>query len=212
MGELFGGVETINLPDAELFYWPTLFPAADASNFFSALVDGIAWRQDDILIAGKTIPVPRLNAWYGDDKAVYTYSGIRFESLPWTRVLMQLRDTVAKRIDVDAGKPVIFNSVLANYYRDEQDSVAWHADDEPELGTNPLIASLSLGATRRFCLRHNTLKTRVELPLSNGSLLLMAGTTQHHWQHQVPKERAVTEGRVNLTFRHVGLTVAQQHP
>lgn len=203
MGELFGGVEIINLPDAELFYWPALLPAADAGNFFSALVDGIAWRQDDILIAGKTIPVPRLNAWYGDDKAVYTYSGIRFDALPWTQVLMQLRDTVAKRIEVDAGKPVIFNSVLANYYRDEKDSVAWHADDEPELGRNALIASLSFGATRRFCLRHITSKKRFEIALPSGSLWVMAGATQHHWQHQVPKEKAATEGRVNLTFRYV---------
>lgn len=200
---LFSGMETIRLPDAELYYWPDLVPAADAHCHFHALRDTITWRQDTIVIAGKRIAVPRLNAWYGDSHAVYTWSGIRFESLPWMPLLAQLRDTVVQRITADTGMRATFNSVLANYYRDGNDSVAWHADDEPELGRNPLIASFSLGATRRFCMRHVTLKQRFELPLPAGSLLLMVGTTQHHWQHQVPKEKAVTAGRVNLTFRSV---------
>ena len=203
MSGLFNEVEHFNLPDAELYYWPAFLGQEEAQTCLIDLQQSLAWRQDEIVIAGKTIPVPRLNVWYGDERASYTYSGIHFESLPWTVRLHQLRDRIEQQVRADTSLAPAFNSVLANWYRHGQDSVAWHADDEPELGSDPLIASLSLGATRRFCLRHNTRGDRFELPLTSGSLLVMAGRTQHHWQHQVPKEQGVTEGRINLTFRRV---------
>ncbi len=200
---LFGGVERIVLPDAKLFYWSNFIASLEADDIFRQLENAIGWRQDTITIAGKTILIPRLNAWYGDSGAVYAYSGIRFNALPWLPVLRDLRKRITDQLTQEVGLAASFNSVLANWYRNGEDSVVWHADDEPELGRNPLIASLSLGASRRFMLKHMQSKQTFEITLPSGSLLVMAGTTQHHWQHQVPKEKSVTAGRINLTFRTV---------
>lgn len=146
---------------------------------------------------GRTVPAPRLEAWYGDPGAAYTYSGLAHEPLPWTAELQDLRERV------ESATATTFNSVLANLYRSGADSNGWHADDEPELGEQPVIASLSLGATRRFLLRHRASGERVELMLEAGSLLVMRGATQQCWQHCVPKQRTVQAPRINLTFRRV---------
>lgn len=143
------------------------------------------------------MPAPRLEAWYGDAGASYSYSGLAHEPLPWTPELQRLRE----RVEVAAG--TTFNSVLANLYRDGNDSNGWHADDESELGEQPVIASLSLGAARRFLLRHRASVERVEVVLEAGSLLLMRGKTQQCWKHSVPKQRTVHAPRINLTFRRV---------
>ena len=136
---------------------------------------------------------PRLTAWYGDEGKTYVYSGIRNHPLPWTPLLLALK---AK---AEGFAESAFNSVLLNYYRDGGDSVGWHADNEPELGGRPVIASLSLGATRTFELRRRTTGKVAKLPLTSGSILVMRGTTQHNWVHRVPKEPG-SASRINLTF------------
>jgi alkylated DNA repair dioxygenase AlkB len=161
------------------------------------LLAELAWEQESISIAGRTVLVPRLVCWYGDASARYRYSGVDHQPLPWTGTLSEIRMLVESRV----GAP--FNSVLGNYYRGGSDSMGWHADKEAELGINPTIASLSLGVSRRFLLRHNRTHEQCELKLAHGSLLMMAGSLQHHWRHCVPKTRAAEDPRINLTFRYI---------
>jgi len=164
-----------------------------------ALLDHIAWRSEDIVVWGKRYRQPRLIAWYGDRGHSYTYSGIRFEPLPWTDVLASIRGCV------QAATKIEFNSVLLNYYRDQNDSMGMHSDDEPELGPRPIIASVSLGSERTFVLKHRTRKDlkRVRLPLQSGSLLVMQGDTQRNWKHGIDKQRRPCGPRINLTFRRI---------
>jgi alkylated DNA repair dioxygenase AlkB len=172
-------------------------PQSDA--YFAELLDLVDWRQYSIRICGKQVASPRLSAWYGDPDAHYSYSGLSLEPRPWLPIILELKT----RVEAVCNAP--FNSVLLNLYRDGADSMGWHSDDEPELGERPVIASLSLGATRRFRLRHRRRKELepVAIELENGSLLIMGGDTQRFWRHQVPKSKRVTEPRVNLTFRNV---------
>ena len=194
------GEEVIVVPcrDGDLRYWPHAFSAAEADSLFEALRRSIAWSQEEIIVFGQPRLVPRLVAWHGDPGTGYTYSGTFHEPRPWTAELATLR----RKVESLTGHT--FNSVLLNQYRDGRDGMGWHADDEPELGTHPVIASVSLGATRRFRMRHR--RNAVEpltLPLTHGSLLLMAGATQHHWVHAVPKTATPVGARINLTFRTV---------
>ena len=142
---------------------------------------------------------PRLNAWYGDPGCRYGYSGTRFEPLPWTETLTDIKERLTATLGV------AFNSMLANRYRDGRDSVAWHSDDEPELGRNPVIASVSLGATRRFTLKHKSRRDirPLAVDLTHGSLLVMSGPTQHQWLHQIAKTTRIVGERINLTFRYI---------
>jgi alkylated DNA repair dioxygenase AlkB len=154
----------------------------------------IRWRQDVMRFGERTVLLPRLTSWYGDGGKTYVYSGIRNRPLPWTAPLLMLKEkaeTFAKSA---------FNSVLLNYYRDGNDSVGWHADNERELGDQPVIASLSFGAMRTFELRSRRTGRVERLPLASGSILVMRGTTQQHWVHRVPREPGRT-ARINLTFR-----------
>lgn len=173
--------------------------ADEADRVFERLLEELEWQQTRIRIQGKVIPVPRLDVWYGDPGRSYRYSGVQFQPLAWTTTLRRIKSELERR------QGLTFNSVLANLYRDGSDSVAWHSDDEPELGARPTIASLSLGAERRFSLRHKTRRdlgsTRVDLP--SGSLLVMAGDTQRYWQHQLAKTARAVGARINLTFRTV---------
>ncbi|HBR98454.1 MAG TPA: alpha-ketoglutarate-dependent dioxygenase AlkB [Gammaproteobacteria bacterium] len=188
--------------------WLTLhtavFETHEADQLLMTLKAELDWQQSRIRIAGRELPIPRLNAWYGDADADYGYSGIALAPLPWTPELTTVRQAVQQRCDHG------FNSVLANLYRDGQDSVAWHADDEKALGRNPVIASVSLGGTRRFQLKHRRDKTlsRIDLDLPHNSLLVMGGALQHHWVHAVPKTRKPCDARINLTFRRI-ITPAQ---
>lgn len=191
--------QQIPIEDGSIALLRDWIPPAEAPALFTRLKDELAWEQSTIWIAGMQRRIPRLNAWYGDPGASYRYSGTWFEPKPWTASLAQLRDRVSGIGGCE------FNSVLANLYRDGNDSVGWHSDDERELGINPSIASLSLGSERRFVLKHKRRKSisRLDLVLPSGSLLLMTGATQHHWLHQLPKTRLVVGPRINLTFRRV---------
>lgn len=191
------GLSRIELPDADLGYYRKLF--SDPQSFYRQLCDEVAWRQDTITMYGKPVLIPRLNAWYGDSDAQYGYSGLAMDPLPWTPLLDSIRQPVQQLLNLH------FNSVLVNHYRDGNDSVAWHSDDEPELGAEPIIASVSFGAVRRFQLRHrnNRQLPMQQIELASGSLLVMRGSTQRCWQHQVPKQRSVVDGRINLTFRQI---------
>ena len=182
--------------DGAVFLYPDALPPAAADRLLEALRDGIAWRQEVATLMGRRVPIPRLTAWHG--AAGYVYSGIRMTPAPWTPPLLELK-ALAEAL---AGQP--FNSVLLNLYRHGRDSVSWHADNEPGLGPNPVIASLSLGAVRRFQLKHRRLPERLALDLPHGSCLIMAGAAQHHWLHQLPKTRAPVGPRINLTFRRMG--------
>jgi alkylated DNA repair dioxygenase AlkB len=198
------GVESVLCLDREgalVRLWPTAFAGEDAERWFTALRSGIGWRQEDIMIFGQRRLVPRLVAWHGDPGAVYTYSGTTHTPAAWTAPLAQIRDRVQELVGS------AFNAVLLNLYRDGRDGMGWHADDEPELGRNPMIASVSLGAARRFRLRHRRRRAlALDLELSGGSLLVMSGATQHHWVHALPKTTRPVGERINLTFRRVGLT------
>ncbi|PZW64610.1 alkylated DNA repair dioxygenase AlkB [Pseudomonas sp. URMO17WK12:I1] len=186
----------LQLPDAELTYQPGWLDRATADDWLQRLVEQTPWQQPEVVLFGRQLPVPRLVAWYGDSEARYRYSGMTHQPLPWTPLLAEIR----QRLVDSLGQPL--NGVLLNYYRDGQDSMGWHSDDERELGAEPLVASLSLGGERRFDLRRKG-GTRIEhsLQLAHGSLLVMGGQTQHHWQHQVAKTRKPCAPRLNLTFR-----------
>ena len=159
----------------------------------------ILWKQDSIKLYGKTIPLPRLTAWYGDSGKSYKYAGIRSEPNEWNKGLLYLKEETERL----AG--VVFNSVLLNWYRDGEDYLNWHADDEKELGLNPVIGSVNFGETRDFLLRRNLdPPQKIALPLKHGTLLIMRGELQHYWQHSVPKRKRVNGSRFNLTFRQIG--------
>ena len=186
------------LADGDLRWQPEWLDPATADQWLAALLVEVPWQQPEVFVHGRQHRVPRLLAWYGDSEAHYGYAGLNHRPLPWTPLLAAIR----ARVQAEVGQPL--NAVLLNYYRDGQDSMGWHSDDEAALGRNPLIASLSLGGTRRFDLRRKG-AGRIEhsLPLGHGSLLVMAGATQHHWQHQVAKTRSPCAPRLNLTFRRV---------
>ncbi|MCQ4327496.1 alpha-ketoglutarate-dependent dioxygenase AlkB [Stutzerimonas stutzeri] len=186
----------IDLPDACLRYLPHWLDRATADVWLHRLIAETPWEQPQVRVYGRTLAVPRLVAWYGDAEARYRYSGLLHEPLPWTPLLEEIRRRLQAEVD---GR---FNGALLNLYRDGQDAMGWHSDDEPELGCEPLLASLSLGAVRRFDLRRKG-SSRIEhsLALGHGSLLVMGGATQHHWQHQIARTRQVLTPRLNLTFR-----------
>ena len=194
----------MGLAGADLEYLPGFLSPGDADDLLAALLADVPWQQPVVQLFGRTFRSPRLAAWYGDPGAVYQYSGLVNEPLPWLASLAVLRGRIEHRF----GQP--FNSVLLNLYRDGADSMGWHRDHEPELGENPVIASISLGGIRRFVLQHSrqTDMTRLELRPEHGSLLLMRGATQHFWRHCVPKTRKVVAPRVNLTFRRIVFPVA----
>lgn len=193
--------ESISVPDGNLEWFPNFLPSYVANRCFSELIDHVPWQHEHVTMYGQRIAVPRLTAWFGDPRTTYTYSGITMSPKPWTPLLLELKSRVETKVP---GAP--FNSVLLNLYRDGNDSVSWHSDDEPELGRNPVIASVSLGQARTFRLKHKLDASipKVEIELTHGSLLVMGGALQHFWKHQLPKRRSQNLGpRINLTFRRI---------
>ncbi|WP_139924939.1 alpha-ketoglutarate-dependent dioxygenase AlkB [Hymenobacter sp. DG01] len=191
----------IALPHAELLFDPNFLPPAEAQTLLQELTSRLAWKHEPIKLFGREVMQPRLTAWHGDAGASYRYSGIQLQPEPWTPALLHLRR------QVEAATGTTFNSVLLNLYRSGQDSMGWHADDEPELGPEPIIASVTLGATRNFRLKprdpQHTAHGPITLPLTAGSLLLMRGPTQRYWLHALPKTARPVGHRLNLTFRLV---------
>jgi alkylated DNA repair dioxygenase AlkB len=186
------------VPDAHIEYYPNFFSEEQANVLFEKLLTETSWQQDNITVYGKTYPQPRLTALFGNEGMPYSYSNITMHPQPWNEILLQMKLKIAKVTQCD------FTTVLLNRYRNGQDSNGWHADNEKELGTNPVIASISLGAARAFHLQHNSIKeARLKLTLEHGSLLLMKGTTQHYWKHQIPKTAKTVDQRINLTFRTI---------
>jgi alkylated DNA repair dioxygenase AlkB len=189
------GLEAIPIEDGELALLAQLPLPVSNAEVFARLRDETAWRSETVIVYGKRHLQPRLTAWHGE--ASYTYSGLRLAPLPMTPLLEQLRAAV------EAVTSHRYNSVLLNYYRDGADSMGMHSDDEPELGPEPAIASLSYGAARTFILRHKRNKRTLKLELEDGNLLLMAGSTQQNWLHGINKTARQTGPRINLTFRYV---------
>jgi len=176
-----------------LDYREAFYSKSVADALFEQLRAETPWQQE----RGRTGPFPRLTAWYADAGLTYSYSGVTHEALLWTPALLAVR----LRVEDAAGTSL--NSLLLNFYRDGQDSIGYHTDAEPELGTNPVIASISLGAVRQFVMKHIETGEKLKYDLAHGSLLIMAGTCQHHWLHGVPKTKAVVRPRINLTFRKI---------
>ena len=186
------------LSDANISYYPNFLTEQDATMLFDTLFNETDWKEESITLFGKSYKQPRLTAWYGEEGMNYSYSGIKMIPVPFTPVLLNLRSLIEDFTQES------FNSVLLNLYRDGNDSNGWHSDSEKELGKDPVIASLSLGAARTFKLKHKHKKdTRFDISLVHGSLLLMKSETQHYWKHQVPKSRKVDLARINLTFRRI---------
>ena len=182
--------------DGEAFLYPELFSKEESNHFLHVLQQEITWKQEPIVIFGKQVMQPRLTAWYGDEGMSYRYSGITMQPERWTKSLLKIKE----RIEAIAG--ITFNSALLNQYRDGKDSMGWHRDNEKELGHNPVIGSVSFGATRKFVLRHyhdQSVKRSAEL--AHGSFLLMRGKTQHCWMHSIPKTTKPLGSRINITFR-----------
>ncbi|MEN9988249.1 MAG: hypothetical protein RLZZ585_1288 [Bacteroidota bacterium] len=187
------------IQDGEYWFMPNFLSEDQVIQHESLLLNTIEWKQEEVYVFGKKYKEPRKTAWYGDEECIYSYAGKTNHPKPWTEALLQLKTNIEALIPGAS-----FNSVLLNQYRDGNDKMGWHSDNEKELGKNPLIASLSLGATRFFDLKHKRLKSlkkRLELPA--GSLLIMCGSTQENWLHQIPQQKTVKEPRINLTFRRV---------
>ena len=188
----------IDLPDCDILFYPEVYDPEKATRIYTSLMAKTPWRADTITVFGKTYDQPRLTAWYGEEGKSYSYSNIDMHPIPFTERLLDIKS------NIESLTGERFNSCLLNLYRDGQDSNGWHADDEKELGENPVIASVSFGQSRMFHLRNKkdkSLKHKIEL--TPGSLLLMRGSTQHFWQHQVPKTKRKIDPRINLTFRYI---------
>jgi alkylated DNA repair dioxygenase AlkB len=185
-----------NLQDLEMIYYPNLFDEEESNLLLKELIKTTKWQQDIITVFNKNHLQPRLTAFYGNDGKPYSYSNITMEPHFFTPMLSKIKHFVEAETNTN------FNAVLLNYYRNGNDSMGWHSDNEKELGENPIIASVTFGAERIFQLKHNTIiGLKQNIKLESGSLLLMKGSTQHFWKHQIPKTTKPVGERVNLTFR-----------
>ncbi|PSF34514.1 alpha-ketoglutarate-dependent dioxygenase AlkB [Aphanothece hegewaldii CCALA 016] len=189
--------EQLPIEQGEIIYYSNFFEQPTSDFLYRELENNIKWTQDYLKIYGKSIALPRLTAWYGEPEKRYAYSGIEMNPHPWIEPLLFIKK------EIELVTKVKFNSVLINFYRDGNDSVAWHSDDENELGEYPVIGSVSLGGIRRFMLKPKNKESnqKYELELAHGSFLLMSGETQKYWLHQVPKTKKQVKPRINLTFR-----------
>lgn len=183
------------IEDGEFIYHVKYFSKTESDKYLNTLINSIEWRQDRMTMYGKEINFPRLTAWYGNGDKPYTFSGITLPAKVWTPELLEIKASLKSLVEID------FNSVLLNRYRSGDDWISWHQDAEKELGRNPVIASVNFGGTRKFQIRHLRTKEKLDIELGHGSVLVMMGAMQHHWQHQVPKTKKQIGERLNLTFR-----------
>lgn len=183
----------------EVVFYEDFLGQQEADLFFKLLQDQVPWKQEPIWMFGKKVMQPRLTALFGDPEVKYSYSGIEMKAFSWIEPLIQIRERLKAQV------PTQFTHVLLNYYRDGKDSMGWHRDNESSLGKNPCIASVSLGETRTFQIRNKETKShKIDISLTHGSLLVMAGESQHFWEHQIPKTKKELGPRINLTFRKLG--------
>jgi alkylated DNA repair dioxygenase AlkB len=195
---MFQEIQSYGMKDASLTFDPIFMDNKQADYYYKHLLAQVRWEQYHIKMFGKTLPQPRLTAWYGENDAAYSYSGIQLMPLPFTAELLYLKNSI------EAYTKQEFNSVLLNLYRNQQDSMGWHSDDEKEVGDFPFIESLSLGSSRIFHLKHKVDKLlKGKIVLSHGSLLCMGGPMQSFWQHAIPKSNTPCGPRINLTFRQI---------
>jgi len=193
--------EKFDLRDGELWIMDNFMSIDKAQFHYDKFYQTINWKQEEIKMYGKTFAVPRLTAWYGYESFNYSYSGIMCNPDPWTKELLDIKRVIEHFMPEED-----FNSVLLNLYRNGNDKVSWHADDERELGVNPIIASVSLGAERRFDLKHKDYPDeKLQLNLKAGSLIVMREALQHNWLHQIPVQKKINDPRINLTFRTIKL-------
>lgn len=195
--ETSSNVIQLPMQNANVWYQDNFILPRTADELFVELRQSIQWRQDNIKMYGKEVKIPRLHAWYGDSHATYSYSKLTLNPLPWTSSLLNLKRQCEQACNTN------FNSVLANYYRDGQDSMGMHADNEVELGSLPTIASLTFGADRDFDFKHLHTGEKIRIKLRHGSLLVMSGETQKYWHHGISKRATAMGGRINLTFRYI---------
>ncbi|WP_111672279.1 alpha-ketoglutarate-dependent dioxygenase AlkB family protein [Algoriphagus litoralis] len=194
---IFNSNESNLLPfQGEAIFYPEFFSKNASDHYFDFLSKSLHWKEEPIRMFGKMVMQPRLTALYGNETKPYGYSGISMTPFPWTPELMEIKRKLLDFTEVE------FTHVLCNFYRNGQDSMGWHRDNESVLGRNPTIASVTFGATRMFQMRHyETKKQKVQVPLTHGSLLIMSGESQHYWEHQIPKTKRNLGPRINLTFR-----------
>ncbi|AFL84664.1 alkylated DNA repair protein [Belliella baltica DSM 15883] len=184
--------------NGDVIYYPSIFSEEESNELMLSLIHNIEWKQEPIWLFGKKIMQPRLTALYGDQDVNYGYSGITMRPNPWNETLIFIKSKIENLLKSE------FTHVLMNFYRDGQDSMGWHRDNEKNLGLNPIIASVSFGTSREFQLRRYESKLeKKSVMLNHGSLLLMQGETQHYWEHQIPKRKKVNDPRINLTFRKI---------
>ena len=192
-------LKTHELGNATIQEFPFAFNERESNRYLTSLIDKVPWQQDSLRIGGKEVLIPRLQCWMGDPGSEYSYSGIRLQPKPWSKDVLNIKTRIECLTEHK------FNSVLLNYYRNGQDSVSWHADDEKELGDKPTIGSISFGAVRKFQFRAKSTNDvrKFNIELRNGSLLLMGDTLQNNWLHQLPKAPGLVRPRINLTFRRI---------
>ncbi|MBB2146829.1 alpha-ketoglutarate-dependent dioxygenase AlkB [Pedobacter sp. LMG 31464] len=198
--DIFGSYNNVGIQkitDGEYNFEPNFYNKNEADRLYNVLLQNVSWKQESMNIYGKKINLPRLTAWYGDTEKYYSFSGIHLQPLPWLPELSKIKEKIQQFANAE------FNSVLLNLYRNGNDSISWHTDAESELGINPIIGSVNFGETRKFQLRHKRTNEKIEIDLNHGSGLVMQGSLQHHWQHQVPKISRPAEQRINLTFRFI---------
>ena len=183
--------------DGEVYYYQNCFSPDLSDLCFVELYEGIDWKHDSIRLFGKTIETKRRVAWYGDVDLKYTYSGTTKVALPWNSALQSIREKVEKTVGYT------FNACLLNLYTGGEEGMSWHSDNEKELGDQPVIASVSFGAKRKFVFKHKQTKVKQDIELSHGSLLLMKGATQKYWLHSLPTTKKHIPPRINLTFRTI---------
>lgn len=188
--------QLLALPDADISWYRQFLTDSECRVLFAHLRQ-LSWQQPAIKIFGRAVAIPRRQIWMGDPHCSYRYSGVTFTPEPWTAPVRLLQ----QRLTDETG--FVVNAVLLNWYQHGEHHMGWHSDDEPELGLNPVVLSLSLGQTRKFDLKHKKLPLQCSLELANGDLLVMAGACQHHWQHRIPKQLKAGGERINLTFRYL---------
>ena len=196
---MFNETLDIKIPDGKITFHEGFFSLEESQILMQSLIKTIDWTQEEVIVYGKRHKIPRLNAWYGDEGKIMNYSGLTLVPKSWIKELLDIKEKVEKTVNAE------FNSCLLNYYRNGNDGMGWHQDNEKELGKNPIIASVTFGESRPFQLKHISNKSlkKVDIQLTNGSLLVMAGETQHYWKHQIPKTTKQLSERINLTFRTI---------